>query len=67
MRERGRCEQQRRPGIRGHEHGARGDYMVTVVPTFPDSLSAEQEALLDQLGALNTGPVRARRKTSSAS
>lgn len=57
--------------------GARADYMLTVVPTFPESLSAEQEALLDQLGALSTGPVRTwqralkawdrgRRKASSA-
>ena len=38
--------------------GARGDYVVTVVPAFPESLSAEQEALLDQLSATtSTGPL----------
>ena len=58
--------------------GARADYLVTVVPTFPQALSAEQEALLDQLSATSTGLLstwqrtlqawdRRRRKTSSAS
>jgi molecular chaperone DnaJ len=31
--------------------GERGDYIVSVVPTFPSSLSPEQEALLDRLMA----------------
>ena len=31
--------------------GERGDYIVSVLPTFPASLSAEQEALLDRLMA----------------
>lgn len=64
-------------GFPSERLGARADYMLTVVPTFPESLSAEQEALLDQLGALSTGPVRTwqralkawdrgRRKASSA-
>jgi molecular chaperone DnaJ len=33
----------------------RGDYLVTVVPTFPDVLSVEQEALLDRLASLSAG------------
>lgn len=32
---------------------ARGDYLVTVVPTFPDVLSVEQQALLDRLAVLS--------------
>jgi len=35
--------------------GDRGDYVVNVVPTFPESLSAEHELLLDQLIASCTG------------
>ena len=37
--------------------GERGDYEVTVVPTFPDSLNAQQEALLDQLIATRSGTL----------
>jgi molecular chaperone DnaJ len=33
----------------------RGDYLVTVVPTFPDVLSVEQETLLDRLASLSAG------------
>jgi hypothetical protein len=33
------------------------------VPTFPESLSAEQEALLDRLSAMSTGPLRTRQRT----
>jgi molecular chaperone DnaJ len=65
-------------GFPSERLGARGDYVVTVVPRFPVSLSAEQEALLDRLGGLSTGPVRSwqralqawergRRKAASAS
>jgi molecular chaperone DnaJ len=49
---------------------ARGDYLVSVVPTFPDVLSIQQEVLLDQLasssvipdGKSAAGPVGARRR-----
>jgi molecular chaperone DnaJ len=65
-------------GFPSERGGARADYLLTVVPTFPESLSAEQEALLDRLSALSSGPVskwqrtlqawdRGRRKTTSAS
>lgn len=50
-------------GFPSERLGARADYMLTVVPTFPESLSAEQEALLDRLGALSTGPVRKWQRT----
>lgn len=33
-------------------NGPRGDYVVTVVPTFPDQPDAEQQALLDRLAAI---------------
>jgi molecular chaperone DnaJ len=46
--------------------GPRGDYVVTVVPTFPESLSAEQEALLDRLIATPAGPVRTWHRTLQA-
>jgi molecular chaperone DnaJ len=47
---------------------------VTVVPTFPDVLSVQQEALLDQLagssvttdGQAAAGPIRAWRRTVHA-
>lgn len=53
---------------------ARGDYLVTVVPTFPDVLSIQQQALLDQLacssvttdGQAAAGPIRAWRRTVHA-
>jgi molecular chaperone DnaJ len=53
---------------------ARGDYLVTVVPTFPDVLSVQQEALLDQLasssvttdGQAAAGPIHAWRRTVHA-
>ena len=32
--------------------GPRGDYVVTVVPTFPDQPDAEQQALLERLSAI---------------
>ena len=32
---------------------ARGDYLVTVVPTFPETLSKAQQALLDELSSLS--------------
>lgn len=37
--------------------GARGDCVVTIEPRFPDSLSAEQEALLERLSAAGTAPL----------
>ena len=45
----------------------RGDYLVTVVPTFPDDLSDRQQALLEQLASASShtachdakGPMRA--------
>jgi molecular chaperone DnaJ len=46
--------------------GPRGDYVVTIVPTFPESLSAEQEALLDRLIATPAGPVRMWHRTLQA-
>jgi molecular chaperone DnaJ len=52
---------------------ARGDYLVTVVPTFPDEFTAAQQALLDQLvqSSLATqdfvaGPLRTWRRTVEA-
>ena len=65
-------------GFPSERLGTRADYLLTVVPAFPESLSAEQAALLDRLSALSDGPVRTwqrtlqswdrrRRKTSSAS
>lgn len=64
-------------GFPSERRGVRGDYVLTVVPTFPESLSAEQEALLDRLSAMSTAPLRewqrtlqvwdrGRRKTPSA-
>ena len=44
-------------GFPSERLGARADYVLTVVPTFPESLSAEQEALLDQLSATSTGAL----------
>jgi molecular chaperone DnaJ len=46
--------------------GPRGDYVVTVVPTFPDVLSAEQEALLDRLSAIPSAPLRKWQRTVQA-
>jgi molecular chaperone DnaJ len=42
-------------GFPVERRGERGDYIVSVLPTFPTSLSAEQEALLDQLMAEGGG------------
>jgi molecular chaperone DnaJ len=53
-------------GFPSERLGARADYVVTVVPTFPESLSAEQEALLDQLSATTTGPLSTWRRTLQA-
>ncbi len=41
--------------------GEAGDFIVTVVPVFPSTLSADQEALLDQLMATggDDGPMQA--------
>jgi molecular chaperone DnaJ len=36
--------------------GPRADHLVTVLPIFPDQLSADQEILLDQLLATTSGP-----------
>ena len=52
----------------------RGDYLVTVVPTFPALPSARQQVLLDQLASASAGtdgpgsadPVRAWRRTVDA-
>ena len=49
----------------------RGDYLVTVVPTFPDLLSVEQQTLLDRLVSASltadepaaAGAIRAWRRT----
>jgi molecular chaperone DnaJ len=38
-------------GFPVERRGERGDCIVSVLPTFPTSLSAEQEALLDRLMA----------------
>jgi molecular chaperone DnaJ len=46
--------------------GVRGDYVVTVVPNFPESLSAEQEALIERLSAMPTGPLRTWKRTLQA-
>jgi molecular chaperone DnaJ len=52
---------------------ARGDYLVTVEPVFPEELSAEQQALLDQLVQSSiaaqeraAGPLRDWRRTVEA-
>ncbi|MEJ8825444.1 DnaJ C-terminal domain-containing protein [Variovorax humicola] len=37
--------------------GVRGDQVVTVLPIFPDHLTADQEILLDQLLATTSGPA----------
>jgi molecular chaperone DnaJ len=50
---------------------ARGDFLVTVVPTFPDLLSVEQQTLLDRLASSSltadepaaAGAIRAWRRT----
>jgi molecular chaperone DnaJ len=42
-------------GFPMERRGERGDYIVSVLPTFPASLSAEQEALLDRLMAEGEG------------
>ncbi|HRO59176.1 MAG TPA: DnaJ C-terminal domain-containing protein, partial [Burkholderiaceae bacterium] len=34
---------------------ARGDYLVTVIPTFPDTLSKRQQSLLEQLAKTTNG------------
>jgi len=41
---------------RAHDSSERGDYVVKVVPTFPDTLSAEQQALLERLTATGETP-----------
>jgi molecular chaperone DnaJ len=46
-------------GFPTERRGARGDYVVTTVPNFPESLSAEQEALLDRLVATHAGALHA--------
>lgn len=50
---------------------ARGDYLITVVPTFPDAPSTQQQALLDQLAGASSseaaaGPIRTWRRTLQA-
>jgi molecular chaperone DnaJ len=45
----------RAQGFPVERRGERGDYIVSVLPTFPTSLSAEQEALLDRLAAEDGG------------
>ena len=47
-------------GFPVQRRGEPGDCIVTVVPMFPPSLSADHEALLDQIIAANadTGPLR---------
>jgi molecular chaperone DnaJ len=42
-------------GFPVERRGPRGDYWVTVVPMFPEQLSADQEILLDQLIATSSG------------
>jgi molecular chaperone DnaJ len=46
--------------------GERGDYVVTVVPIFPETLTAEQEALLDHLMASQDGALRTWHRTLQA-
>jgi len=53
-------------GFPSERQGVRGDYEVTVVPTFPDSLSAEQEALLERLSAMSAGPLCTWQRTLQA-
>lgn len=53
-------------GFPSERRGERGDFVVTVVPTFPESLSAEQEALLDRLSAASAGPLRTWQRTLRA-
>jgi molecular chaperone DnaJ len=45
-------------GFPVERRGERGDYIVNVLPTFPTSLSPEQEALLDRLMAEGGGNER---------
>jgi molecular chaperone DnaJ len=57
------------PMQRGDER--RGDFIVKVAPAFPEALSDEQQALLDQLAKASgrsdaAGPVRAWRRTVQA-
>jgi molecular chaperone DnaJ len=53
-------------GFPSERRGARGDYVVTIVPTFPEALSAEQEALLDRLAATQAGALHAWQRTLKA-
>jgi molecular chaperone DnaJ len=46
-------------GFPSERRGARGDYVVTVVPDFPATLTEEQEALLDRLVATQAGALHA--------
>jgi molecular chaperone DnaJ len=45
---------------------ARGDYLVSVVPTFPDVLSIQQEVLLDQLAVRRSSPTGRARQAQLA-
>ncbi len=44
-----RCYRLKGEGFPAQRRGARGDLLVTVLPTFPQRFSADQEILLDQL------------------
>lgn len=45
----------RAAGLPWQEGGACADCIVTVVPLFPEDFSAEQDSLVDQLAATNSG------------
>lgn len=47
-------------GFPERPNGPRGDYIVKVVPSFPEAPNAEQQALLDQLAAASARAADAR-------
>jgi molecular chaperone DnaJ len=53
-------------GFPSQRGGAPGDYVVTVVPMFPEALSAEQEVLLDRLMATQDAALRPWHRTLEA-
>lgn len=55
------CHRLKGEGFPVQRRGPRGDLLVTVVPSFPERFSADQEILLDQLIATSTAADPSRR------